>query len=97
MIDNLSVKLLIEINIVDAKNIHFDFFKDRFFIKLCKNFQKIIKTKTCSNFNIKRIIKNKKTITIILNQLIEVSIIYHDEFFDDRDFLFESQCSIDIK
>ena len=97
LIDNLLIKLLIEINIVDAKNIHFNFFKDRFFVKSCKNFQKVMKTKARSNSNIKRIIKNKKIVTIALNQLIEVLVIYHDEFLDNRDFLFESQCSIDMK
>ena len=67
LIDNLSVKLLIEMNIVDVENIYFDFFKDRFFVESCKNFQKIMKTKARSNSNIKRIIKNKKIVTIILN------------------------------
>ena len=67
LIDNLSVKLFIEMNIVDAKNIHFDFFKNRFFVESCKNFQKIMKTKTRSNFNTKRIIKNKKVVIITSN------------------------------
>ena len=67
LIDNLSVKLLIEMNIVDVENIHFDFFRNRFFVKSCKNFQKVMKIKARSNSNIKRIIRNKKIVTITSN------------------------------
>lgn len=48
-------------------------------------------------FYIKRIIRLKIKVIILINITMKISIDYHDNLFNDRDFLFELQCVHELK
>ena len=65
LIDDLKVKLLIDVNIINSEDIILNFLKNRLIIESCQNFEIIIKSKTRSNSNTRRIVRIKKTFTLI--------------------------------
>ena len=97
LINDLKTRLLIDVNIINSKNITLNFLKNYLIIESCQDFEIIIKFKIRLNLNTRRIIRVKKTFILILEQLVNIFVIYHKTLLNDRDFLFESQCSIDIR
>ena len=56
-----------------------------------------MKSKTRLNSNTRRIVRVKKAFILVSEQLVNIFVIYHKTLLNNRDFLFESQYSIDIK
>ena len=89
VIKNLKCKILLDIDILNAKQINIDLINKVMIISTCQNLVVIIKIVSKSNVRIKRIVHVKKII-IFDKTIIKMSIYLKKKLFDDRDYFFES-------
>ena len=61
-------------------------------LESCQNLMANISTVIKKNACLKRVVRVKDKIVISADFIINVSVNFHDSFFDNRDFLFKSQC-----
>ena len=65
LINDLKTKLLIDVDIIDSEDITLNFLENRLVIESCQDFKIIMKSKTRSNSNTRRIVRVKKAFTLV--------------------------------
>lgn len=88
LIDNFSVNLFIDIDVIALQIIIFNFKKHTIYIDSYKVVASI-NIITGRNTYIKQTIYVKRAFIILFEVLIQISIIYYNKLFIDRNFLFE--------
>ena len=96
-IDDFAVNLLLSNDVIYFQNMKIDSKKRRLIIEKCENIRVSFEMHNRSKSHVKRIIRFRQTYTLMSNDLTKISVIYHDLLSNDKDFLFESQCSYDLK
>ena len=95
-IDDFAINLLLDNDILYFQNIIVNLQKQKLFIDNCQKFEMFLKMQTRQKSHVKRIVKTRDAFTMTSKQLIEMFVNFHDYLFNDRDFLFESQCQYDF-
>ena len=93
IIDNLKVNILIDTNTIASQGIIINLDRKIITFAKCQNLQVSLNIITRTQPYFKRIIRFKSAITIALDTTIEVSIVYNNKISNNRDFLFELDCS----
>ena len=96
-IDDFATNMLLANDVIYSQNIKINFEKRRFTIAKCENFRVSIEIFSRVISHVKRIIRFRQTYILMSDDLTKISVIYHDSFSDDRNFLFESHCQYDLK
>ena len=90
IIDDLKIKMLLNVNILDFERMNIDVDEEKLLIKSCNNLIINIKIKIKNNVNIRRTIRNQKRKTIFFKStikiFIELSILI---FLSNKNYLFE--------
>ena len=81
VINNLKIKLLLKINVINSKRIMIDLNQRQFFVK--------------NNVKIRRIIKIEKKLIVEINFIVQMSMITRENLLFDKNYLFES-CFVDV-
>ena len=95
-IDDFAINLLLINDVIYSENIKIDSIKRRLTITNCESFRVSIEIFNRIISNVKRIIRSRQIYILMLDELIEILVIYHNVLSDDRDFLFESHCQYDL-
>ena len=95
-IDDFAVNLLLVNDVIYSKNIKIDSIKRRLIIINCESFRVSIEIFSRIISNVKRTIRSRQIYILMLGELAEILVIYHDFLSDDRDFLFEFHCQYDL-
>lgn len=93
LVNNFKINLLLEIDVLESQKMILDFDKHLVKIDVYQDFTTLINVINKANSHIKRIIRARKTFIVQLRTIVNVLIIYHNELLNDKNFLFESQCS----
>ena len=96
LVDDLKTNLLINTNVMKTQKTKLDLKKSILTIEFCKNLVTSIDTIARLVSNTKRIIRARHATIISTHFILRVFVTYHDQLFDDRDYLFESQCVVDF-
>ena len=92
LINDLKINMFVDVNVLKFQKMILNFEHNIFVINNC-DVTIIIDFVNRVKFYIKRIIRNRKTFIVLLDQLIEISIIFRHDLSKNKNFLFESQCS----
>ena len=92
LIDDFKTNMLVDVNVLKSQRMIVNFDHNTLIIENCE-IKIVIDSISRVKSHLKRIIRNQKIFTILFDELIKVSIIFHDDLSSDRDFFFESQCS----
>ena len=95
-IDDFAINLLLANDVIYSENIKINSIKRRLIITNCENFRVSIEIFSRVISNVKRIIRSRQIYILMLDELAEIFVIYHDFLSDDRDFLFEFHCQYDL-
>ena len=95
-IDDFAVNLLLTNDVIYSKNIKINSVKRRLIIINCESFRVSIEILSRTIPNVKRIIRSRQIYILMLDELAEIFVTYHDFLSDDRDFLFEFHCQYDL-
>ena len=87
---NFKCKILLEMNILNAKQININFFNKIMMISTCKNLVILIRIIFKSNVRIKKIMHFKKKITISVKSVVKIPTYLKKKIFDNRNYFFES-------
>ena len=93
IIDDLKANLFIENDVLNAQKTTINLKKQTTILINCRHFVMFIDIVTKKDVDQKRIVKSKTNFSISTKTIVKVSVFYHDSLSNDRDFLFESQCS----
>ena len=91
-IDDFAINLLLDNDVLYSQNIIMNLQKQKLFIDNCQKLKLFLKIQTRQNSHVKRTIKTRETFTITLEQFVEMFVNYRDDLFNNKFFLFESQC-----
>ena len=97
MINDFVVNLLLNNDVIYSQSIKINSKKHRLIINKCENFRVSLNVRNRITSHVKRTIRSQRVYTFMLDDLTEVSITYHDALSNDKNFLFESQCSYELK
>ena len=90
VINNLKIKLLLKINVMNSKRMIIDLNQRQFFIKNCQNLTTKLEIIVKNNVKLRRIIKVKKKLVVETNFIVQILIITRKNFLFDKNYLFES-------
>ena len=99
LIDDLKTNILIDIDVIKLQKMNLFFVNNTLIIDVCKNLKISIDMIIKTNLNIRRTIRAQHVSIIFSHFSIKITIIYqkidkqHDRLSNDRDYLFEFQCS----
>ena len=96
-IDDFAINMLFVNDVIYSQNIKINSKKRRLIIIKCESFRVLIEIFNRIISHVKRIIRFRQAYILMSNDLAKISVIYHESFFDDRNFLFESYCQYDLK
>ena len=90
IVENLTAKILIEMNIIESKQMSIDF--EKVHIKSCENLMTNLKSKSFTESKIKKVIMCSTAITIFSHINMFVSTIIREKFktLSNKDFIFNS-------
>ena len=97
VINDFVVNLLLNNNVIYSQNMKINSKKHRLIINKCENFRVSLNVRNRVTSHVKRTIRSQRVYTLMFNDLIEILITYYDALSNDRNFLFESQCSYELK
>ena len=90
IVKDLKCKILLEMDILDAKQMNIDLFNKVMMIPTCKNLVVSIRIALKPNARIKKIVHSKKKITISIKSVVKVpTYLKKKKLPDNRDYLFE--------
>ena len=92
LIDDLKTNMFIDVDVFKSQKMILNFEHNTFIINNC-NITTTINFVNREKSHVKRIIRNQKFFTMLFDELIKISIIFHDDLSNDKNFLFEFQCS----
>ena len=97
VINDFVVNLLLNNDVIYSQNMKINSKKHRLIINKCENFRVSLNVRNRVTLYVKRTIRSQRVYTFMFNDLIEISITYHDALSNDKNFFFESQCSYELK
>ena len=90
IVNNLKIKLLLNINVINSKKILVDMNQQKLIIKNCQKFIVKLKITIKDNVKIRRVIWTKKKFVIQTNSMICVSMKIREKSLFDKNYFFES-------
>lgn len=98
LVDQLNVNMLVEMNVISSEHIILNLHHQWMIIESCQNLMININSKARLYSNTRRIIQAQKSINLSSELTTSVLVFFNERSLsDDRDFLFESQYSWDLK
>ena len=92
LVNSLKVNFFFNNDVFIAQRIKLNMKNQTIQLKSCQNLMTNINIVIKKDACLKRVVRVKNKIIIFADFIINVSVNFHDSFFDNRDFLFESQC-----
>ena len=92
LIDDLKTNMLIDVDVFKSQKMILNFEHNTLIINNC-DITTTINSVNREKSHVKRIIRNQKIFTMLLDELIKISVIFYDDLSNDKNFLFESQCT----
>ena len=92
IINNFKINILIDINIITSKKMLMNLNTKILILTKYQELQAFLNVVIKLNSYFKRTIRFKSAIIIISNIIIKMFIIYNNKIFNDKNFLFESDC-----
>ena len=94
VVDNLKIKLLLRMNIIDFERFVINLNKRQLSVRSCKNLIATLKITIKDNVRVRRTVRVEKRLIIEVNIVVRMSISIksHESLFD-RDYLFDSKFS----
>ena len=96
IVNNLKINLLIENDIMISQNMCVDLDIRTCKFEKCQRLKTPIDVITKFRSNLRRTIRNKVNVIIVSDATVTVPVAYNDEISQNRDFLFEPNCSQDL-
>ena len=91
LMNDFKTNMLIDVDVLKSQKMFLNFEHNIFIIINCK-IKMTINSMNRFKFHIKRIIRNQKNLIVLFDEIIKMSMIFHDELFTNKDFFFEFQC-----
>ena len=91
LIDNLKINMFVDVNIFKSQRMIINFDYNILIIENCE-IKVVIDSISRVKLYFKRIIRNQKIFIIFFNELIKISITFHNDLSIDKNFFFKSQC-----
>ena len=88
LINNLKINMLVDVNVFKSQRIIVNFDHNILIIENCK-IKIVIDSINRVKLYLKRIIRNQKIFTIFFNELIKISITFHNDLSIDKNFFFK--------
>ena len=89
ILKNLSVNIIFDNDILISQKVSINFVLNKLKIGVCKGIEVPLFMKTRNNSSIQRNIRNKIDVVVFSNFKLKFSIVYKNELFNNRDFLFK--------
>ena len=93
IVDELKINLLIDNDVLNVQRMSLDLKFQTTILANCHDFKVFIDIIAKKNFDQRRIIRSKVSFKISAKATVQMSMSYHDNLSNDRDFLFEFQCN----
>ena len=93
LVSDLKVNMLIGTDTITPQRLCIDLSKQSLVVGSCQNLQAPLKVRTREQPHFKRTIRFKASVVIPAHSTIKIPISYNENIPNDRDFLFEPQCT----
>ena len=97
IMNDLKINIFIDINIITSKEMLMNLNAKILILIKYQKLQTLIDVIIKSNLYFKRIIRFKFIIFITSNIIVKISIIYNNKNFNNKDFLFKSNCAQNLR